>query len=673
MLSGLLLCLTALLVPQQDEAKADFHKRFNQALKVNDRVAMDRSISKFKIKALEVFLEQAERSKWGNPWLQEFANSWKRVNRSEFPSIYSQYISGLDDEMASRRSAAIQRLIPLFEMNAVATKSRKGEDWQKIVEVLEPGGLLLEFMEVDDKYYLATCNSLLTNCYYQEYRESGGDDFQAFKAAENFIKLREELQYTNDPTYNNIDKILANLRATLGIEDPNKKDERKAKESPYTIHDMEGEDWVDVPMSYFVEKKPGKVQHPSDLADMDHMNWRFMGVGKIGDKVPMLAAYGGEDVLFGGPRGPILVVRTKANKFQLDAGGLLSEEFSIGTKPKLIEFEQKLTDGTVLPQAIMVAGGTNADMLQGIQVNAGLTENGGLLFYRNAAARTGKSPFGNLTLYDYDGDGLFGRLPVRVAGSVAMPKEKYYNRFDSITLGNMKNALPFSRWITDRKGNWFELEWETEGELKQLRMKKVAPILATLEVNFKSPKGLNLVSMVLRSEVTKTKGLYLDVADKSPMQVPIGRYQVVQGLLRGKDGQECIIQPPSDIPFTVLIEKDEENKLDFGGPFKLYAEPVVADGQVSVNRETLKVIGIAGESYMMPLGAPLNGVVVEVKGGKEFELVEASGEAVAADWHEAFFPISGSAPTPKSGEVQIRLSMKKHPWFGKLSSDWIEE
>ena len=672
MLSGLLLCLTALLVPQQDDGKADFNKRFNQALKVNDRVAMDRAISKFKIKALEVFLERAERTKWGNPWLEEFSNSWKRVNRSEFPAIYSKYISGLDDETSLRRNEAIARLIPLFAINAEATKSRKGEDWQKIVEVLEPGGLLLEFMEVGDVYYLATCNSLLTNCYYKEYRDEGGDDFQAYKAAENFIKQRTELQYTNDPTFNNIEKILENLRVTLGIEDPNKK-EHAAKESPYTIHDMEGEDWHEIDLKYFVEKKPGKVQHPSDLADLDRINWRFMGLTPIGQKAPIHAAYGGDDVLFGGPRGPLLIHRVKANKFQIDAGGLLSEEFSLSPKPKLIEFEQKLTDGTVMKQAIFVAGGTQADQLQGHTVNAGLTEQGGLMFFRNAGARTGKTPFGNLSLYDYDGDGTFGRLPVRVAGSVAMPKEKYYNRFDSITMGSMKNALPFSRWITDRKGNWFELEWDDKVDLNKIRIKKVAPKLATLKVNFKSPKGLKLVSMVLRSETSKTKGLYLDVAGKSPMEVPIGRYQVVQGLMRGKDGHECIIQPPTDIPFTVLVEEGEENKLDFGGPFKLYADPIVEGGTVSINRESLKVVGIAGESYMMPLGAPLTGIVVKVKGGKEFELEEANAEAVAADWHEAYFPVSGTTPTPKSGKVEIQLSLKKHPWFGKLSSDWIEE
>jgi hypothetical protein len=672
MLSGLLLCLTALLIPQQD-AKVEFQKRFNQALKVNDRVAMDRSISKYKVKALEVFLDRAETTKWGHPWLEEFSNSWKRVHRSEFPSIYSQYISSLDAATEERRSKAIFRLIPLFQLNADATSSRKGEDWQKLVEILEPGGLMLEFMELDDKYYLATCNSFLVNCYNKEYRDEGGDLFQAFKAAESFTKLRDELQYKNDPTYSNVRKILINLRAELGIEDPDGKAERVAKESPFTIHDVEGEDWVDVPLRFFIEKKPGKIQHPSDIADSDRINWRYMGVSKEGDKAVVLPAYGGEDVLFGGPRGQVFLSRIKANKFQIEAGADPSEEFSLALKPKLIQFDQKLSDGTTIPQALWVAGGSEADMLQGQQVNSGLNPDGGLMFFRNAAARSGKTPFGDLTLYDYDGDGSFGRLPVRVAGSVAMPSGKYYNRFDSITLGGMKIALPFSRWVTDRKGSWFELEWEPVGNLEKVRIKKVAPTLAPLTVSFKGPKGLKLVSMVLRSETSKTKGLYLDVTGKGPHQLPIGRYQVVQGLMRGKDDVECIIQPPSDIPFTIMIEKGEENRLDFGGPFKLYADPVVADGNVGIDRESLKVVGIAGESYMMPLGAPLRGIEVQIKGGKSFELVDADAEAIAKDWHEAYFPVSGTAPVPKSGKVEIKLSLKKHPWFGKLSSDWIEE
>jgi hypothetical protein len=628
---------------------------------------------KYNIKALEVYLEKVEQLKWGNPWLGEFSSSWKRVHRSDFPTIYGEYLNGLDSKLLERRGMAIHRLIPLFALNAEAIGSRKADDWQKIIEILEPGGLLLEFMELGDKYYVSTCNSMLLNCYVKDYRDRGGDDFQAFKAAETFLKMREELQYTNDPTHGNVLRIMKDLRATLGIEDPNAPKERAAKESPYSIHDIEGQDWTDVSLEFFIEKKPGKIEHPSDIADMDKLNWRYMGISKVGEKAPIFAAYSGDDVLFGGPRGRLFLKRNKSNKFQIEAGGNLSEEFSLSVKPKLIIFNQKLSDGTVFPQAMYVASGAEGDSIQGISVNAGFSDESGLMFYRNAAARIGKTPFGDLALYDYDGDGLFGRNPVRVAGSVAMPSEKYFNRFDSITLGNMKRALPFSKWITDRKGNWFELEWQEGGEVTEAKIKKVSPTLAPLKVTFKAPKGLKLVSMVLRSESSKTKGLYLDVAGKSPLMVPIGRYQVLQGLLRGKDGQECIIQPPSDIPFTVLVEVDDPNLLDFGGPFKLEAQPVVADGMLSVDPETLRVIGAAGESYMMNIGAPLDDIKVDVKGGKSFELTPADQEAVATDWHAAFYPVSGSTPVPKSGKVEIRLSMKKHPWFGKLVSDWIEE
>ena len=95
MITSLLLYLTALALPLQD-GKTDFAKRFNQAIKVNDRVSMDRAVMKYNIKALEVYLEKVEQLKWGNPWLGEFSSSWKRVHRSDFPTIYGEYLNGLD-------------------------------------------------------------------------------------------------------------------------------------------------------------------------------------------------------------------------------------------------------------------------------------------------------------------------------------------------------------------------------------------------------------------------------------------------------------------------------------------------------------------------------------------------------------------------------------------------
>ena len=670
MLSGLLLTVAAIVAPVQQDAGAAFQKQFDQAIKLADRVNQDRAVQKYRRAAFDTFMAKAERAKWDDEWIQAFAGSWKRVYRSSFPELYSKYLTDLEPGKATKRGQAIYRLSQLYDVNRQAITSRAPEDWQKMIEGIEAGGILLELMEVGDKYYQGISQMFLTYAYNTAYRDGGGDDFQALKACEAFLKLREELDLTNDADFQNMEKLLTELQSRLGIE-VEKEDEREVKESPFTIKPMEGSDWIDVPLEHKSVKKPGSIELPSDIADLDTRHWLSIAIQKEGERSPITPAYGGDDVMFAGPAGPVSVERIRGTKFRIHAGDEPSEEFSIGTKPKLVEFNQKLADGSVIPRALLVAGGSEQDQFQGLTVNTGLSELGGVMFYRSVSTRVGETPFGDLTLYDADSDGQFGRYPARVAGSAAMPNNVYYNRFDGITLGKSKKAMPFSRWITDGKV-WYEIEWpEHPGKAESVRIREASPNLGKLQVKFKGPKGLKLTSMILRHETKKNEGLYIDVSDKGPFQVPIGRYTVVQGMLRGKDGEECIIQPPSDIPFSVIVDKGEPAVLEFGKPFKIVAEPVVDGDEVRIDPESFRVVGVTGETYMQHLYAPFDEIEVDVKGGKKFTMTQARPEAVAGNWHAAYFPVSGSSPMPKSGEASLRLSVKKHPWFGKLESDWI--
>lgn len=670
MLSGLLLTVAALAAPIQQDADAAFHKQFDQAIKLADRVNQDRAVQKYRRAAFDSFMAKAERAKWEDEWIQAFAASWKRVYRSSFPETYSKYLSNLEPAKSTTRAKAIARLAQLYDINRQAISSRNPDDWQKMIEGIEAGGILLELMETDDKYYQGICQMFLAYAYNTAYRDGGGDDFQALKATEAFLKLREELDLTNDADFQNMEKLLVELQERLGIE-VEKKEEREVKASPFTIQPAEGAEWIEVKLEHQPIKKPGSIEFPSDIADLDTRHWLSIAIGKEGESSLITPAYGGNDVMFAGPAGPVQVERIRGSKFVIHAGDEPSEEFSLSTKPKMVEFNQRLADGAVVPRAILVAGGSEQDQFQGLTVNTGLSELGGVMFYRSVSARVGETPFGELTLYDCDSDGQFGRFPARVAGSAAMPNNVYYNRFDGMTLGKSKKAMPFSRWITDGKA-WYEIEWpEHPGKAESVRIRAANPNLGTLQVKFKGPKGMRLVSMILRHETKKNEGLYIDVSGKSPFQVPLGRYTVVQGMLRGKDGQECIIQPPSDIPFSVIVDKGEPSVLEFGKPFKLVAVPVVDGDQVGIDPESLRVVGVAGETYMQHLYAPFDEIEVDVKGGKSFTMEQAKPEQVAGNWHAAYFPVSGTSPLPKSGEVSLRLSVKKHPWFGKLESDWI--
>ncbi|MAW59674.1 MAG: hypothetical protein CMJ94_02425 [Planctomycetes bacterium] len=671
MLSGILLAFAAVVAAPQQDADAAFLKQFDRAIELADRVNQDRAVQKYRRAAFDAYMAKAERAKWDDEWIQAFAASWKRVFRSDFPEIYSKYLTDLSPELSSKRSDAIYRLSQLYDVNRQAISSRDPADWQKMIEGIEAGGILLDLMEAGDKYYQGISQMFLAYAYNTAYRDGGGDDFQALKATENYLKLRKELDLTNDPDFQNMEKLLGELQARLGIEV--EKEEREVKESPFTIQPLEGAEWIEVPLEAGSIKKPGSMQFPSDIADLDSRHWLTIAIGGEGERFPITPAYGGDDVMFAGPGGPVQVERLRGNKFVIHAGDEPSEEFTLKSKPTLVEFTQKLADGAVVPRAILVAGGAEQDQFQGLQVNTGMSELGGVIFYRSVAIRTGETPFGDLVLYDCDSDGQFGRFPARVAGSAAMPTDVYYNRFDAMTLGKMKQALPFSRWISDGK-TWYEIEWpEHPGKAEMVRIREAGPNLGTLQVKFKGPKGLDLVSLILRHETKKNEGLYIDVSGKSPFEVPIGRYVVVQGMLRGDDGEECIIQPPSDIPFSVIVDQGDPAVLEFGKPFTIVAEPVIEGNEVRIDPESFRVVGVAGETYMQHLYAPFDEIEVEVKGGKKFLMTQAEPEAVAGNWHAAYFPVSESAELPKSGEAIVRLTVKKHPWFGKLQSEWIGE
>ena len=68
------------------------------------------------------------------------------------------------------------------------------------------------------------------------------------------------------------------------------------------------------------------------------------------------------------------------------------------------------------------------------------------------------------------------------------------------------------------------------------------------------------------------------------------------------------------------------------------------------------------------IGAPLFGVEVSAKGAKSSTLATPSAEEAAAEWNRLFYPMDGTVQIKGGQKPVITLSIKKHPWFGKLSN-----
>jgi hypothetical protein len=323
--------------------------------------------------------------------------------------------------------------------------------------------------------------------------------------------------------------------------------------------------------------------------------------------------------------------------------------------------------------AFWVATGSDKGNLNGIQLNQGMLEHGGLMYLRPASMMTAKSPWGEFRYYEDNYDSVFGKLEPSIAAMVGMPPTVFLKRFDSISLGRTKYSRPASRYFPNDKGDWFELQCPENVSPTFVKIRKVQPTLGLLQVVAKGYKEVKLATLILKSLTSETKDTYIEVgAVRQPAKLPIGRYELVQGYLRGKDGQSALILPPSDGPIILTIDADQVESLEIGSPFKLHGTFGVEDEEIILHGNRIHVYGKSGERYLVLNEAPLNQLLIQVKGGQKGETEPAAPEVVEKDWNAAFFPAPFRLPLPKRGEPMIKISLKKHPWFGKLSSDWIE-
>ncbi|MBC8328444.1 MAG: hypothetical protein H8E31_06815, partial [Planctomycetes bacterium] len=72
-------------------------------------------------------------------------------------------------------------------------------------------------------------------------------------------------------------------------------------------------------------------------------------------------------------------------------------------------------------------------------------------------------------------------------------------------------------------------------------------------------------------------------------------------------------------------------------------------------------------------GEPPFGVLVTLKGEKaEGEMRGSTADEIMKDWNLAYLPQSLELELKKAEMPPMRLVLKKHPWFGKIDSGWLE-
>ena len=670
---ALTLSWSLLAATPQDPAKvAAFTKEMNEAIEVGDTDGMTKAMRKYKEDAILLFLAKAPRRAVSddpelNDWVDLFITNWNKAFRNDFARNYDRYLQRLGSDARRARLNLIQSDYPRINKVHIMAVVEKNPDVIWADARANADSLVRAFEDLGDLYYLALAHNIAGNLNNPMYKSEGADGQKAVDAYQACLDARERLDLTNDKFYGNTARVVQELRAKLGIEepvDPNAPPPEEPEINPEEMQPTPEMAGATATVEAIVPKKIDSMVHSADFEIEQYESWIRMGLPVVGEQITL------PDIM-----PPIRLLRISGNTYQLEAGAEPTDEFRLTGKPQAITVMRKFANGE-RPYTLEVATGTSTHIWQGVTLNLEPTDQGGPMFMRPMGAISAETPYGQITLVDFSGDGAFGAKEIKPGGNWAegLLPETWFLRPDAILFGKTKHSWPYSRFFADEKGQWYELTVDKHEEPSQIQIQPVTPTLGQLKVNLEGIKKLKLASLLLVSDSSATKGLVIDLAamkaSKGTYSIPIGRYRLLQGRLReSKDGGSVLMLPDPILPTLIDIRSEEMATLDLGAPFTFQAGVSIEGTEAVVNGRNLHLLGKSGERYLRFIGEPLFDVDVSAKGAKAVSLEPPLPEDTNKDWERLYYPMDAVLTLRKAGEKpEITLSLKKHPWFGKISS-----
>jgi hypothetical protein len=654
---------------QEPNRSTEFLNGWKAAEEVGDIAEQEKLLQKYRQEALVLFLQKIEARALHpedeplNKFCDRFTEIWTNVTKSNFPRVYDRYLQRLTDPARVARDRYINQELPVVNRLHIAA-IQKTED-VPLTQLRDRCDLLVQNIEnLGDLYYIAFACNIQGNLWNPRVLSTGADGTKALAAYARAMEARKQLELTNDSDYASMERMWKELKFALGIVDPGEEAEAAAATfNPEEMKPADGVTWTAAPLTFGSEKKAGTVAHANDLSDEAFHSWMRAGVSEVGEsrEIPGLAS-----------NVHIFIEHLATDRIRLIAGGEPGKEVRLASKPVETEVQIKLENGSTRPFRLLLAGGGSSDVLQGVQMNLQMTDEGGALFFRSPSVYAADTPFGEFTVYDANTDGWFGYAEMVYDWTDGLLPDTWFYSPDAITLGSMKHSLPFSRFIRDDAGQWYEVKLDSVEAPSKVELLPVSANLGKLRVDFKGLKKMQMASCLLVSESSATKGLVLDLACwRGPeYSVPLGRYTFRQArFTEGKNG-EMLVLPHPTLPMSVDVGAEGVATLELGEPFTLTGTAVADEANVlTVNGLSLHVVGKAGERYVRFWGAPLYGVEASAKGAKTVELQMPTSEEANTDWQRLYYPKDALLELKKAGSVVIELALKKHPWFGKLAGE----
>jgi len=661
---SLLLNFAVCAAPQNPEHVGEFTRIAFEADEVGDSKAMQAAMRKYKEDIILAYIARVERRLDEDlpeieTWVDMFKSTWADTYGTNFAKNYDRYIQRLNKKQRLMRRTLLQRDYPEISTLHFKIISDKAGDWKLAVERADK--LVESLTALSDLYYVALAHNIVANLYNPNYYAHDFSDsqksFEAYKAA---IAARDQLGLRQDQFYKDTKVTLKALQDVLGNHEESVAAE-KVKDTLETIHPVEGATPVAANAKAVIEKPGSRLVHASDAYDEDHYSWLRAALPAVG-----------ESIAIPGISPPIQLVRIAQIEFQLEAGGKPSDEFKLSTRAQVITVMRTHENGKEYPYSIEIIGGSEDSMYQDIKINLTPTATTGTYFYRSPSAREFDTKIGKVVIYDTNVDGQFGYTEFKMAWCEGLLPTEWFWRPDAITIGKQNHSQPFSRFVFDKKGQWYEVLLDSPLNPDELTLVPVRPTLGELKFSYKGVKKIKPLSVLIASESSATSGLVIDLmALPKKKMIPIGRYRFLQARFGAKDGVEALVLPDPNKVMLFDIEENSEEipELFIGGKFNFATKSVLDGVDLSISGRDLHLVGDNGERWLRFAGEPIFDIEVIVKGQKPTLLAMPTVDQASELWDRFFYPMAASLELRKEAtEVDVTLVYKKHPWFGNLKT-----
>ncbi len=595
---------------------------------------------------------------------QALRDTWTRVFETNFPEDMEVYFANLDPKSKAERRKLRNQYEKVVKKQLAAQAEK---DAAALIPIAaEMVACANAFQELGDRWFESQALLGAGVALDEQFQGKKADLRQVCGHFERAVKLREEVG-VKDILYKQTVPRLKSLQALgfgsgpkagggAGDDGVGGGDAEPAAASAGSA--------ITAKMTFELFKGMDDMLRPSFYLDDHFQVWPAVNLGavKSSARFPRI------------PDGPT-VFRPSASKVMVDTDGDGEGDTEWPTRGKLESLTVELGSGaSKRPWAVFSLTGRQEDFYQGQQLNLLATDASYQLYHVPAGAMVGELAGVKVQVVDDDMDGVYGTLPPLAYQNFGLAKGVDQLDFDSIRVDGQKKAGPFSEFVNLGSAGWHKIQSQNGGN----ELVAEPYTFKTGSVQLKG-KGAKPEFFILRGTGEVLGNTFIDVSGGKKVDVPVGRYELVWGLLRsGKKMQvaKATIRSSSQSGLIDVLE-GETTVIPFGQPYKFDFEYENGSDSVTVAGSSVVVVGAGGEVYDRfyqavpnPEGSVRKAGSKRGSSGVRMRPAQSNDEIDKFGWAAMWKPLDAEISKKKGEEVEVQLTEKKNTLFGKIESDW---